>query len=53
MITSTKGTLLRTEDFVRYEFKLPLGLRKREEVESEVAKFMSFGGHVHPQSLNV
>ena len=52
MITSTKGTLLRTEDFVRYEFKFPLDLRKREEVESEVAKFMSFDGHVHPELSN-
>jgi len=52
MITSSSSTLLRTEDFVRYEFKFPLDLRKREEVESEVAKFMSFDGHVHPELSN-
>ena len=52
MITSSSSTLLRTEDFVRYEFKFPLDLRKREEVESEVAKFMSFDGHVHSELSN-
>ena len=52
MITSSSNTLLRTEDFVRYEFKFPLDLRKREEVESEVAKFMSFDGHVHLELSN-
>jgi hypothetical protein len=36
-----------TEDFYRYEFKYFLSLQHREEVESEVANFMNFDGHVH------
>ena len=38
-----------TEDFYRYEFKYFLNLRQREEVESEVANFMSYDGHVHEE----
>jgi len=41
-----------TEGFVRYEFKFLLDLRKREAVESEVAHFMNFDGHVHPELSN-
>ena len=52
MITSAAKIIPKTEDFVRYEFKFPLDLRKREEVESEVANFMSFDGHVHSELSN-
>ena len=41
MITSAAKIIPKTEDFVRYEFKFPLDLRKREEVESEVANTTS------------
>jgi len=52
MILDAAQSPIKTEDFVRYEFKFPLDLRKREEVESEVANFMSFDGHVHPELHN-
>ena len=52
MISGVTNTLPKTEDFVRYEFKFPLDLRKQEEVESEVANFMTFDGHVHPELSN-
>jgi SPX domain protein involved in polyphosphate accumulation len=52
MILNTDTSSIKTEDFVRYEFKFPLDLRKREEVELEVANFMSFDGHVHPELHN-
>ena len=52
MILNTAMPSIKTEDFVRYEFKFPLDLRKREEVELEVANFMSFDGHVHPELHN-
>ena len=38
-----------TENFYRYEFKYFLSLRRREEVEMEVANFMSYDGHVHDE----
>ena len=52
MMLSAAKPIPKTEDFVRYEFKFFLNLRKREEVESEVANFMSFDGHVHPELSN-
>ena len=36
-----------TENFYRYEFKYFLDLKQREEVESEIANFMNYDGHVH------
>ena len=38
-----------TENFYRYEFKYFLDLLQREEVESEIANFMSYDGHVHKE----
>ena len=38
-----------TEDFCRYEFKYILDLRRRGEIESEVANFMDYDGHVHEE----
>lgn len=52
MTLSTTKPSIKTEDFIRYEFKFFMNLRKREEVESEVANFMSFDGHVHPELGN-
>jgi SPX domain protein involved in polyphosphate accumulation len=52
MKLSTTMPATKTENFVRYEFKFPLDLRKREEVESEVANFMTFDGHVDPELDN-
>ena len=52
MIQSAVNPSLKTEDFIRYEFKYPLDLPKRKNVESEVANFMSFDGHVHPELSN-
>jgi hypothetical protein len=46
MIQSVASSSLKTEDFVRYEFKFPLDLRKRKKVEAEVANFMNFDEHV-------
>jgi hypothetical protein len=40
---------LKTEDFVRYEFKYFLSIDARERIESEVANFMSYDGHVHDE----
>lgn len=37
----------RTEDFARYEFKYLLDARRRHEIETEVAHFMDYDGHVH------
>ena len=52
MILNTALSSIKTEDFIRYEFKFPLDLRKREKIESEVANFMSFDGHVHSELNN-
>ncbi|MBT6249510.1 MAG: VTC domain-containing protein, partial [Nitrospina sp.] len=52
MIQNPVNPSLKVEDFIRYEFKFPLDLSKREKVESEVANFMSFDGHVHPELSN-
>ena len=52
MMATVKSPLTLEEDFIRYEFKFFLDLRKREEVESEIANFMSFDGHVHPELSN-
>ncbi len=47
--TVTKSSSPRTEDFSRYEFKYLLDLRSRGEIESEVANFMDYDGHVHEE----
>jgi len=52
MITTVKPPLALEQDFVRYEFKFFLDQLKREEVEAEIANFMSFDGHVHPELDN-
>jgi hypothetical protein len=52
MMTMAKPRLNLEQDFVRYEFKFFLDQLKREEVESEIANFMSFDGHVHPELDN-
>lgn len=52
MIPDTLNPSIKIEDFIRYEFKFLLNLRRREEVESEVSNFMSFDGHVHPELNN-
>jgi SPX domain protein involved in polyphosphate accumulation len=43
---------LQTEDFYRYEFKYLLNLEQREAIESELAHFMSYDGHVHKELEN-
>ena len=42
-------TVLKTEDFYRYEFKYFLNLKRREVVEEQVSSFMSYDGHVHDE----
>ena len=38
-----------TENFYRYEFKYFLDIHQREELELEIANFMSYDGHAHEE----
>ena len=51
-MATVKPPLTLEQNFVRYEFKFFLDQRKREEVESEIANFMTFDGHIHPELSN-